>query len=607
MLQAIFYCALLTISANEATPAPADSLPWYTCQEIVVTAKRVPSKLEQLAFSVSVIDRSEIDLALSNSPTDLAGTLPGVFVQKTGSFGRSDVSIRGLGSRGRRAVVLIDGRPERMALFDCTVTHTFQLHDVERIEVVRGPASVLYGSGAMGGVLNVIPRQYQGNGLSLRTSYGSYGTVNATGRAEAGSGPIEGALSLDYRTSDGHLANSAFEGFDAAARAGFTTTGGMELRFAAKYFDGYKEEPIRFTDSPDEISDTWNNYRRGSLDLLAAGETRGAGYQIRYYRSFGEHEFSDGWHSKDATDGAILHVTGQPIPRLEIAGGADGRLQRGEQLEGEQEKWDKWEGGVYCTMEYSAADRFIFSGGARYNHDKYADGELCPAFGLIVVPRDGTTIRANAARAFRTPQLNELFMFPSSNENLNAETAWSYELGLRQRFWGGSSIDLAGFVMKGEDLIETVPNSTPPPLFYFENAGSFEFMGGEAVLNLDIHDCLKGRLSYTYLNPGEWTKGRPGGAIDLTVIVTTDNGSFRLTGKRVDDYYASNDHLDPIDSYNTIDFYAETKRIKGLILFAGVENLFDERYALFVDLPGGEAGLYEMPGRTVFGGLKFVL
>ena len=93
----------------------------------------------------------------------------------------------------------------------------------------------------------------------------------------------------------------------------------------------------------------------------------------------------------------------------------------------------------------------------------------------------------------------------------------------------------------------------------------------------------------------------------MTVIITTDNGSFRLTGKRVDDYYASNDHLDPIDPYTTIDLYAETERIKGLILFAGVENLFDERYALFVDLPGGEAGLYEMPGRTVFGGLKFSL
>ncbi len=603
----VIACALFMMSTGGAdSEAPRDSIPRYRLEEIVVTAKRAETPIEDLALSVSILSRREIELSLANSSTDLAGSLPGVFVQRTGAFGRSDVNIRGLGSRGRRAVVLVDGHPERMALFDCTVTHSFLLHDVERIEVVRGPSSVVYGSGAMGGVMNVIPRRTTADGeLELRTAAGNFNTMLATGRAGKDWGAARGVLSIDYRSSDGHLDNSAYEGVDAVGRLGVSLPRGMELSLSAKYFDGYKEEPLLLIASPGEVSDTWNDYRRGAADLFLEGAGSGIEYQGRYYRSFGEHEFSDGFHSRDVTDGVTLHASGRPVTRLELSLGADARRQWGEVLGDDPGEWDKWEGGLYGTAEYAAADLLVLSGGVRFDRDEYAGSVLCPSAGIIVIPRQGARLRANVSRGFRAPQLNELFMFPSSNPDLDPEILWSYEIGLRQRVTRFAALDLAAFSMRGEDLIEALPNPSGPPPVLFQNGESFEFRGMEAGIDLSDGRFIEGSLSYSYLDPGRWTRGRPGSKLDLSLSLRTGAGILRLTGRRVDDYYASNDHVNEIEPYTLVGLYMETIRMKGIRLFAGLDNLLDEEYALFVDLPGGEAGLYEMPGRTFVFGLKY--
>ena len=101
-LQALLIAAAVMATDSTHT-TETDSIPSYRLPEIVVTAKRVKTPIETLALSVSTIDARDIELSAVNSSTDLAGSLPGVFIQRTGSFGRSDVNIRGLGSRGRRA------------------------------------------------------------------------------------------------------------------------------------------------------------------------------------------------------------------------------------------------------------------------------------------------------------------------------------------------------------------------------------------------------------------------------------------------------------------------------------------------------------------------
>jgi outer membrane cobalamin receptor len=113
--------------------------------EIVVTATMTSKAVKDCSASISVISTDDLKALTANNALNLLNIQPGIFIHRTGDFGRADVDIRGIGQRGQRIAVLVDGRPEKMVLFGCAVTHAFPLDNVERIEVVRGPSSVLYG------------------------------------------------------------------------------------------------------------------------------------------------------------------------------------------------------------------------------------------------------------------------------------------------------------------------------------------------------------------------------------------------------------------------------------------------------------------------------
>ena len=157
---AITTLALLALAAlSRAETAPTNKV--LEVDEIVVTGTRIPNKVKNITSAVGVIDRQEIESSTADYIMDAIATEPSVYVRKDAIYGRQDVSIRGLGSNLRRIQVLVDGRPEKMAFFGCTVSQTLPLANVERIEVLRGPEAVLYGTDAMGGVINIITHRKQ--------------------------------------------------------------------------------------------------------------------------------------------------------------------------------------------------------------------------------------------------------------------------------------------------------------------------------------------------------------------------------------------------------------------------------------------------------------
>ncbi|MCK5380592.1 MAG: TonB-dependent receptor plug domain-containing protein, partial [Candidatus Latescibacteria bacterium] len=265
-----------------------EQLPLYWMDEIVVTATRTEKTIRDLSATVSVITREEIEASNAHSPMDILNTLPGLFVQRTGAFGRADVDIRGIGERGRKVMVLVDGRPVKMGLFGCTVTHSLPLNNVERIEVVRGPASVLYGSDALGGVINIITRKLaESQQVDYTFSYGSYDTYQHRVRAGGSSGPLTFYATADKRQSDGHLPNMAYDGRDFTAQAGYEITDHVEAMLTSKYFEAHKEEPLRATDPDTLISDVWNDYERGAVDLTFTGKWARWNGSLKLYRNFG--------------------------------------------------------------------------------------------------------------------------------------------------------------------------------------------------------------------------------------------------------------------------------------------------------------------------------
>lgn len=584
----------------------ADSLRVWPGPEIVVTGKRFRSPVEECARSVSVLGRRRVRGSHANSSTDLAGRCPGVFVHRTGRFGRSDVCIRGLGSRGRRSLVLVGGRPETMALYGCTITHSFLLHDVERIEVVRGPSSVLYGSGAIGGVMNIIPRAVgPGLDLEMRGGGGSNGTGVATGRLAWGGERFYAAASADRRVSDGHVEHSGYRGYDVIGRAGALLSPSLRFEIGGKFFDGYKEEPLRSTDDPATIARTWNDYERGSAEASLAGQAGEIDVEARWYRNFGEHRFDDGWHSRDRTDGLAVHLCGRPVDGLEVGGGADLRLLWGESLGAPVGEWEKRDGGIFATAEYRPAAAVILSGGLRLHADQYAGRELCPSAGIVLHAGGSTVFRASVARGFRVPQLNELFMFPVSNPDLEAERVWNVEAGVRRSFGDLLAVDLSVFRMTGDGFVDLAPNPDAPPLFRFDNVGEVFFTGIEASADAQWRGLLSGGLSLSLLDTDGRTRGRPGVTAGAWIAVEHERGTARLEGRRIDEYYAGDDETLPIDAWTVLDLDVGIPVSGGAVFWVGVDNLAGERCDVFVDLPSGQAGLYRMPGRTFVAGLRW--
>ena len=290
---------------------------------------------------------------------------------------------------------------------------------------------------------------------------------------------------------------------------------------------------------------------------------------------------------------------------LTLGGGGDLRLLWGESLGEPVGEWEKRDGGFFATAEYRPREAIVLSGGLRLHADQYAGREMCPSAGIVWHAGASTTLRATAARGFRVPQINELFMYPISNPDLDTERVWNVEAGVNRTFGDALAVDLALFRMTGDGFIDLALNPEAPPLFRFDNIGEVVFTGLESTIDWQWRGLLAGGLSLSLLDTDGRTRGRPGVTAGAWVSVEHERATARLEARRVDRYYAGDDETLPIDAWTVLDIDVEVPVGGGAILWAGVGNILDASYDVFVDLPSGQAGLYRMPGRAFLAGLRW--
>lgn len=581
---------------------PAQDTSVLVLDEVVVTAERVRHAVRDVAASVSVVTAADIERSGARTATDALAQLPGVFIRRTGQFGRTDIDIRGVGDRGCRVAVLVDGRPEKMPIFGCVVTHTLPVNNVERIELVRGPLSVLYGSDAMAGVVNIVTRRAtQSLDLAARVEYGSFNTRH--GRLTAGTRQQNWHVlfSADKAVSDGHLPNSQYNGNDFSLRTGLSLSPKLDLDFTGKFFTGVKHEPKRSTDPETLVAVAWNQYDRGGLDLTATlTGTAVAGF-AKVYRTFGEHRFdpTDGWHSTDYTNGAVFHLHRDFAFGNLAQAGIEARNLAGTWIKSDTNRpsWSRNQVGVFVQDE----QRFgpvVINAGARYEHDDISGGILAPKAGVVLRLPGRASLRASLNRGFRFAPLNYTSVFPPRNPDLKPEVTWNYEAGAGWEVLPGVVIDLAGYILDGDNLIETGPNPNPPPPVQFQNKGRFRFSGVETGVTVRS-GWFRGSLAGTLADYGVNTRARPGLKLDAAVGAELDRATLEVAGHGVGRYFAADSSRSPIPAYATFDLRAGYRLLSWLRVSGRVENLLDARYDAFADLPGTAAGLYRQPGRSL--------
>ena len=555
----------------------------------------------------SVVTKEKIENKNNPGMLDLTASVPGIFVTKAGSQIKSDVSIRGIGDSFRQIGLFVDGRPEKMAVYGCGVSQTLLAGNIDRIEVVKTPDSVLYGGDGFGGLIHVFTAVPQNPfEAEVSASYGSYNTQNYFANLGGKTDKLIYQVSANKISSDGHLSNAGYNASDYYAKFAYKTSEAGELILTGKYFSGDENEPKARTAAGGTIPPSWYEYDRGGVDVRYTHEFDNTNMKIMAFGDFGEHKFFDTWHSKDSIYGAFADFSTELFEGNTLKYGAEYRLSIGKVIAGnstEKGEWKKSEFALFALDEYEINLKTKVFAGARYNYDEISGSAFVPRAGVSYNITEEFAARAVYSKGFRAPYINELYTVPPHNEELEAQYQNNYEIGINSRYLD-VIFDAAAFVINGDNIIQPRPNTPAPPMMKMQNYGSYVFKGFELSAEKEIVDDLKVFAGYSYLDTGDLTQGIAKNKIDASIDYKICKFRFYLGAMVIMDYYAAVDKKAKLDDFNILNAKVHYSVTDNLTLFAATDNFTDQKYEMFI-VSFGSARIYEMPGATFTFGAKY--
>lgn len=532
MIRRLFIvCCVILPSAVSMRAEEADSLSVNrSLGELVVTGTRDETDVRHLSQTVSVIDRSVIEQSLQPSLLPvLTEQVPGLFVTSRGvmGYGVSDgaaggISLRGLSGGSGRLMVLIDGHPQYAGIFGHPISDSYQSLLADRVEVLRGPASVLYGSNAMGGVVNIVTRKMHEDGVKtdLHAGYGSYNTLETELTNRIRKGRFSSVVSGSYNRTDGHRDNMQFEQYGGYAKLGYDLTVNWNTyadvnvtHFNATY-PGPVSAPLLEGDQ---------RITRGVASFALENKYERTSGALSVFYNWGKHWINDGYtpsagespqdgrfNSFDNMMGVSLYQSAQFFKGNRITFGFDWfryggeawtEYVKGENAGTRSDLVDKYENEVagYVDFRQDISRWLTLNAGLRVDHHSRVGTEWIPQAGVAFhLPKD-MELKASATKGFRYPILREMYMFPPQNPDLKPESMWNYEIAFSQRLFGGRlHYGLNLFYIDGKNLIMTLPN--PNGGMLNQNSGAIDNAGVELQAAYRINRCWSVDANYSYLH-----------------------------------------------------------------------------------------------------------
>ena len=532
---ALMALAVQTGMAQEQKRDSLDTGKVYEIGEVVVTGTRNETDVRHLSQTVSVVNRSEIDQALQPSLLPvLTEQIPGLFVTSRGVMGygvsggaAGSISLRGLSGGTARLMVMIDGHPQYAGIFGHPIADAYQSFLAERVEVLRGPASVLYGSNAMGGVINIVTRKMQEDGVktNLRVGYGSYNTLETELTNRIRKGRFSSVVSGSYNRTDGHRADMGFEQYGGYAKLGYEVTDNWNLRgdVNVTHFNASYPGPV---DAP--LLDGDQRITRGMTSFAVENRYEKTSGAVSIFYNWGDHWINDGYTpsegetpqddrflSHDDMMGVSLYQSARFFKGNRITVGFDwfryGGRAWNEYVSGEQagttsDLVDKHEDELagYIDFRQDIGSWLTFNVGLRADHHSRIGLEWVPQAGLAFHLPHAIELKASASKGFRYPILREMYMFPPQNPDLQPESMWNYELAFSQRLMEGRlTYGVNLFYIDGKNLIQTLPNPNGSGMLN-QNSGAIKNTGVEvqAAYRIDRHWSVDGNYSFLHMeNP----------------------------------------------------------------------------------------------------------
>lgn len=581
--------------------------------QIFVTASRSPVEISQLGAAVTVIDRNEIERREARNIGELLRSVPGFAVSHTGVVG-SQTQIRVRGAEANHILVLIDGiRATDPATGDEFRWEYLSTASIERVEVVRGAQSALWGSDALAGVVNIITRPSQtASSLQGYAESGSFSTLNAgfDGSFSGNGWSVGGGV--EHLSTDGqNVSRSGSEDDEsdlttANVNVRFDATEAVQLFGSLRAVDAYSQfDPVDFvfTGLPadgDVATETTNLY--GNVGIRIDGDRVNHSVQLDYFDSDNDN-LTDGVvgssTSSDRTTLGYQATLSLGINRLVLAAEHEQTnfRQRGSFPFGDPNQ-DQEMDTTSAIVEYQGLshERFSWIASARFDSnsdfDDAVNGRLSAAYALS----GDTTLRASAGTGRKNPTFTERYgFFPGQfvgNPDLKPERSASYDVGLDHTFAeGAASLQLSLFKQDLEDEINGFVFDPDTFLSTAENmSGTSKRDGVEVAMNWRVSSDVDLGMHYTYTDSrdeqaAEIRRPKHSGGISASVAGFEERLRTTLTA----DYGGSRDDIffppfpDPseivtLDSYWLVDLAVQYRLSDSMRLFAKGTNLLDEDY-----------------------------
>jgi vitamin B12 transporter len=602
----VFVCMGAPNAAASAEPQSEDGP-----DTIVVTATRIPTPEIQVASSISVVTADDIaDRQIQTLP-DLLKELPGLNVIQTGGAG-GQTSVFMRGTNPNHTKVLVDGidvsdPSSPSGTFDFG---QFPAQDIQKVEILRGPQSGLYGSDAIGGVINVITKSGSGPAqFTASAEAGSFDTFNQTAgvsgsldqfhysanleHLHSGATPV---TPLDLLAPGERRIDDDYDNLTGSTKLGFDVTEHFDVGLVARYTDshlrltGENEDnfPLDFPDSAQSANDTRQYYARATAHLVSFDggleQTLGIAYSdVKSFETSPESPESDFF-------GARVKIDWQGNIRL----ATDEKLVLGAEHQRDEvtvplSASTTIDSG-YAELQSSVDDALFNTLSVRYDdNDRFGSKVTYRVAPAYVIQETGTKLKASVGTGFKAPTLSQMFQnFPDfdffANPNLRPETSLGYDLGVEQSLSSDSvRFGVTYFRNNIRNLITDNVDFTTDV-----NVGRAVTEGVESFASYRPLRDLTFRLDYTYTQATddilhEELLRRPKHKVDLNAAWhATDRLSLNATVLSVSSWIDGNrDFSIPrltAPGYTTVDVAASYDLSGNLTLYGRVTNLFDRHY-----------------------------
>jgi outer membrane cobalamin receptor len=566
--------------------------------EIVVTGTKTAVSRNNVPFTVSVVSKEKIENSSESALLPvLAEQVPGLFVTERGitGFGVStgsagQISLRGIGgSPNTQVLVLLNGNPQFMGIMGHPLPDAYVASDVEKVEVIRGPASTLYGTNAMGGVINIITKEQKDEGFkaNARLMYGSYNTQKYMVNGGFKKGGFNVFASFNHDQTDGYRDSSDFKINNGYLRMGYDISKNLNINadFSLANFDA--------TDPGKE--DTKAGYTiditRGMGAIALDNKFDKTNGSFRFFYNFGEHKITDGFHSKDNNYGIVLYQAFNLFKGNTITFGFDYK-DYGGIAENVTVLKDTtvWEMAGYGYIQQTLFDKLTINAGFRLEHNSVYGNEPVPTGGLAYQATSTTTVKASVAKGFRSPTIRELFLFGAANADLNPERMVNYEIGILQKLLKYKlSLELTVFHADGDNLIKTINYKNI-------NTGKFSNTGIEFSGTYKPTEFLTFNTNYSYISMDEPIIATPEQQLFVSGTYKWNRLSVNISMQHIHNLYTQITPQKVKDSYTLLNSRVSYTINKYVDVFVKGENLTDKKYYINYGYP--------MPGMLVFGGIN---